>query len=419
MSLPNENISFSTPRLYQITYTQSNGLTERTDYATIIAETYRKQVTRSSTPGFNNPNRVTPLLNLPYYRLEQQVRYFYGTRRKWTASSKIGQSGYYSEVQSGPIDGASSVNTYVSPTFEAAQLSIFQDRLNQKLLSKIKGSNINLGVVWGERQKTIDMLAQTAGKLAGALSHLRKGDFMGAARDLGIAGKKRANSRFNADYAKDRARALGSGWLELQYGWKPLLTDLHGAVEELVDSYIAPHTMTVYAANAFSENVSFIQTTNDAGLRRSVFVNGVKSVNLRGGVTFYRKPGAPQDLPRLGITNPAVVAWELVPFSFVVDWIWPIGNWLETLDATLGVEFLTGFNSVKQSATLAGVATTSGVASGLTYEGTTSSSSTFLDFRRTVLTDFPSVGLPRFKNPVSTGHMWNALALLSQMVGRR
>jgi len=36
------------------------------------------------------------------------------------------------------------------------------------------------------------------------------------------------------------------------------------------------------------------------------------------------------DVPQLaGLQDPASVAWELLPWSFVVDWFIPIGNWLE------------------------------------------------------------------------------------------
>lgn len=32
---------------------------------------------------------------------------------------------------------------------------------------------------------------------------------------------------------------------------------------------------------------------------------------------------------RLGLNNPALITWELIPFSFVVDWFLPVGTWIE------------------------------------------------------------------------------------------
>jgi hypothetical protein len=38
----------------------------------------------------------------------------------------------------------------------------------------------------------------------------------------------------------------------------------------------------------------------------------------------------------IGLINPSTVVWELIPFSFVVDWFLPIGNFLHGLSALTG-----------------------------------------------------------------------------------
>lgn len=47
----------------------------------------------------------------------------------------------------------------------------------------------------------------------------------------------------------------------------------------------------------------------------------------------------------LGLTNPAAIAWELVPFSFVVDWFIPIGNFLNSWTDFLGLRFEDSYNT--------------------------------------------------------------------------
>ena len=46
---------------------------------------------------------------------------------------------------------------------------------------------------------------------------------------------------------------------------------------------------------------------------------------------------------QLGLADPATVVWELIPYSFVVDWFIPIGSYLENLNQipTLNGRFLT------------------------------------------------------------------------------
>lgn len=40
---------------------------------------------------------------------------------------------------------------------------------------------------------------------------------------------------------------------------------------------------------------------------------------------------------QLGLINPATVAWEVVPFSFLVDWFLPVSRFLESQTDTLGL----------------------------------------------------------------------------------
>jgi hypothetical protein len=49
----------------------------------------------------------------------------------------------------------------------------------------------------------------------------------------------------------------------------------------------------------------------------------------------------------LGLTNPLNVAWELVPFSFVVDWFIPIGSFFDGLVPPQGVSRVKGVSSYR------------------------------------------------------------------------
>lgn len=34
-------------------------------------------------------------------------------------------------------------------------------------------------------------------------------------------------------------------------------------------------------------------------------------------------------LASLGVTNPLKIVWNAIPFSFLLDWVWPVSNWLD------------------------------------------------------------------------------------------
>jgi hypothetical protein len=47
----------------------------------------------------------------------------------------------------------------------------------------------------------------------------------------------------------------------------------------------------------------------------------------------------------LGLANPFALAWELTPLSFVLDWFVSVGDFLNGLGATLGCDFVGGYET--------------------------------------------------------------------------
>jgi len=124
-------------------------------------------------------------------------------------------------------------------------------------------------------------------------------------------------------------------------------------------------------------------------------------------------------LASVGVTNPLLILWEKTPFSFVVDWAFPVGEWLESLDALLGFQSAytsTSTFSVKEWKT-----------SGSSWHGTDGSyvssqlagSRRIVNLVRSAQAGVPLSRFPRIKDPRSFGHMANGLALLAQAFGRK
>jgi hypothetical protein len=124
-------------------------------------------------------------------------------------------------------------------------------------------------------------------------------------------------------------------------------------------------------------------------------------------------------LSALGITNPLLIAWEVVPYSFVVDWVLPVGTWLESLDALLG------YQSAWTSITTYNLATWREWGRSKDYPNGTFVHNDFngdrklLEVVRGASLGVPIPAFPRFKDPWSLGHMANGLSLLAQSFGRR
>jgi hypothetical protein len=120
-------------------------------------------------------------------------------------------------------------------------------------------------------------------------------------------------------------------------------------------------------------------------------------------------------LNEAGLINPLDIAWELVPWSFAIDWFVPIGNTLKAITAGCGLQSEGGWTSIHvktswgQRRILSFTGWGFGYISGGNYleEGFT--------FSRYAHADFPIPRLYANTRPYSTVRAVNALALVSQL----
>lgn len=145
-------------------------------------------------------------------------------------------------------------------------------------------------------------------------------------------------------------RSASDGYLTTKYGWKPLISDLNSfaaIVNNLsrnYDSYVnlARHGVTakVLAKEKSNSSIEGQQPTNP--YTESQFVE-VRSEHTLTGVLWYSLSPSPEVMSKtdylmssLGLTPGELLttAWELVPYSFVVDWFIPVGDFLNRITHT-------------------------------------------------------------------------------------
>jgi len=246
----------------------------------------------------------------------------------------------------------------------------------------VKDQKVNLAQAMGEYRQTQKLFADNASTIAKALRQLKRGDGRGAARLLGLKPKQLRGT-------------LSNRWLELQYGWKPLLQDLHGSVEELKTAMNRPRYRQVSirkVAEAQNERSAILPDG------RKAFAKDSDKVVIKATAIVLMQSLTAQ---RLGFTNPAALAWELLPYSFVIDWFIPIGNWLNSLDALVGVDQCYGFVTRKSK-----------------YISASSLGGYYLrrTYGRSVFDSLPgSRPTPKWDPSLGFGRVTNALALLSQL----
>lgn len=202
---------------------------------------------------------------------------------------------------------------------------------------------------------------------------------------------------------RNRRKAVANNWLELQYGWLPLLSDAFHGAEQLAAITADPMRRTVRTARVLHDNFTPQTTapsTTGWGKGERTTLRALKAV-----ITEV-------NLPLLtGLTNPATMAWERLPFSFVVDWFLPIQNYLQARGVQQSVRgtFTYTLWQTRECSVL--------YPKGWTLVGGSNFYYRYKRLQRVVQYNLPSVPLPGFKpfNKAATWkHTLNALALLSQ-----
>jgi len=206
-----------------------------------------------------------------------------------------------------------------------------------KLRTKVAGSDFNLGIFLGEGHQALRMIGDNAVAIAKALLLAKHGKFSAAIKSLNTYKRNsfskysyRGDSYVGDGFARSRrqgafnAKATASqSWLELQYGWLPLLQDMKTGAEFLAHA-LGPAVFRVSARRSVGGTTDWIPYTWSAS---GIYgFNGKRKFHRQ--IVAYLKEDPSRVAKLSGIMDPLAVAWELVPWSFVIDWAIPISNYL-------------------------------------------------------------------------------------------
>jgi hypothetical protein len=221
--------------------------------------------------------------------------------------------------------------------------------VESKAIEKAKGEEWNAPVFVAEAHKTADMVVRRATWLVDILRDLRRGRIKRALdniidshpKTLDRIDRRGVIHRYNKAYGKNAPKAAGNAWLETTYGWQPALADVRNSATLLAETLETKRAFSTIRVRANAGRqyvvVDNLNVAPPSGLKKRIH-----EVDLSVRYTWRLRLGL-LDLPaKLGLLNPALIAWELVPFSFVADWFFPVGDYLETLDASMRFYHLGG-----------------------------------------------------------------------------
>lgn len=362
------------------------------------------------TPNFKRLKGSQLPVN-PFYFVRLEKVYNHGfykyVSRYWFINGQSGLGEYNVGVIAAPWNNIYDTSGCI--VCDDVLLDRIESKAVTKALLKLKDQKVNLAQVYGERHQTVRLFEQTAQRFINAGRALRNGSLKLAAKALGVQATVKRVKNYKRSFNKNPSNAISEGWLELQYGWLPLLDDIYGSIDVIKNGAVDFGRQRVVTTTHYENKWE----TNHP--RFNTRVNEQK-VDIKYVISYSMPQPEIQSLAALGITNPSAVLWELTPWSFAIDWLLPIGNWINSWDAAAGLSFVRGSKTVFEK-----------------YQRHESSHGHYLDdygdyyidvtesldktdkmirCKRTPLASFPMDRLPAFKNPFSRQHIANLSTLL-------
>lgn len=307
------------------------------------------------------------------------VREYYETTSTtwWTA-------GKYSRYSNYPVslfyDNLENAQTPSTPTIDT-------NAVRNTIRNQLRGQAVNLAMCLAEYHQTAQLFADVARIVT------TKGK--GLAR--GFAGVKKSS------------HTIAKQHLAFQYGVRPLINDLIDGYKSLTTaSYQKPliiHGKVRRTAHAEKVSKLAPNTSVVYGPDSLANIEANKMVVFDTHWRAYMDPSSLQNtLARYGFTNPISLAYELTPYSFVLDWFINVGDVLASLDNLTLCKELWVRESSRTMTSIRCNAANKTLTGSCTY-------SRIVDARGAPLS-IPRVNTLQYKPSVSLTHVLNGLALL-------
>ncbi|DAD51567.1 TPA_asm: maturation protein [ssRNA phage Esthiorhiza.2_49] len=219
------------------------------------------------------------------------------------------------------------------------QTDLTIDAINKcygKFISKMSDSQSQWVNNVIEAKDSIDMIASRATQIAKFAHSLRKGRFKQAAKALSTPSRPVKQIHL-------KSKDFGGQFLEYHFGWEPLLEDMHSAVRTLRQDEFNLDEVKVSVTLNDIANINVRDPSGDYLLVSHVDQRNTFRCKM-GALFKVINPNAYKS-NQLGLINPASIAWEAVPFSFVADWFGNIGQVLSSMTDFVGVEIQNAYTT--------------------------------------------------------------------------
>lgn len=173
----------------------------------------------------------------------------------------------------------------------------------QEIASRLYTRGMDLGTSLAELHKTVHMVRNVGWSLGRLVKAIR------------VPTGVKSDTRYRLD-------AAASLWLEGRYGWRILsfeLQDLYKAVTAWDNSRVRFKGSGKGGSTTWTSNSTYTWPAGAQYNAFTVYTARTYTQEMRAGIIADLSP------PRFMI-NPLVTGWEIIPFSFVLDWFFSVGD---------------------------------------------------------------------------------------------
>lgn len=187
-----------------------------------------------------------------------------------------------------------------------------------------------------ELESSLVMAARRLNQIVDVCRSIKRGHLGTVSGQIsGLYGASVLEASTRGKRAATRKRALSDAYLEGTFGWLPIVDDL----QNVVDVFTQEFSSELVKGRS---TVSRPFHSKDGGKDIS---GAVSTRSELGGYVVVTNPHV-FIANQLGMINAGVVAWDLVPGSFMVDWFLPVGKFLRSITNGFGAEVHRSYNTM-------------------------------------------------------------------------
>jgi len=194
-----------------------------------------------------------------------------------------------------------------------------------KFNGKVKESASWL-VSLAEGKQAMAMMTNRLTQLGHVTKQLLKGRVDLAAKELGVFGSQDYRTKRKLGKIKANAKAAADNFIELSFGWRPLVSDIYKSAD------ILQRPFPLEAVKGFAR-VPYSIRGNYIGFAY-YYVGHVQCTV--GAYVSVSNPNL-YLANSLGLLNPATVAFELIPWSFILGWFVNVEQFLSQFTEYAGL----------------------------------------------------------------------------------